>query len=207
MFSLADAAFSGSILGCGDGPASFNAEATRKGCRVTSIDPIYYFDRECIATRISAVSDEIMEQIEKHRDDYVWNTIQSPDQLKNTRHAAMNDFLADFDSGLEQGRYIAGSAPELPFSEQQFDLALCSHFLFLYSEQFGYDSHLQSIRSLARVAKEVRIFPLYSMHDLKVSVHLKPILLKLEKEGLSTDIVPVNYEFLRGATEMLAIRQ
>lgn len=41
MFALTDADLTGRILGCGDGPAGFNAEATRRGCRVISCDPLY----------------------------------------------------------------------------------------------------------------------------------------------------------------------
>ena len=41
MFALTDADLTRRILGCGDGPASFNAEATLRGVRVLSIDPIY----------------------------------------------------------------------------------------------------------------------------------------------------------------------
>ena len=33
------------IAGFGDGPASFNAEATKLGYDVTSLDPIYNFSR------------------------------------------------------------------------------------------------------------------------------------------------------------------
>jgi hypothetical protein len=41
MFALSDADLQGRVLGCGDGPASFNAEATAMGARVVSVDPIY----------------------------------------------------------------------------------------------------------------------------------------------------------------------
>ena len=40
MFSLAGSDMEGRILGCGDGPASFNAEATRRGGKVVSCDLI-----------------------------------------------------------------------------------------------------------------------------------------------------------------------
>jgi hypothetical protein len=43
-------------------------------------------------------------------------------------------------------------------------MALCSHFLFLYSflysEQFDLDFHLGSVLALCGVAEDVRIFPL-----------------------------------------------
>jgi hypothetical protein len=38
MFALTEAQLSACILGCGDGPASFNAEATMLGADVTSVD-------------------------------------------------------------------------------------------------------------------------------------------------------------------------
>ena len=34
MFALSDADLDGRLLGCGDGPASFNAVATRRGAKV-----------------------------------------------------------------------------------------------------------------------------------------------------------------------------
>lgn len=205
MFSLRDTSLSGAVLGCGDGPASFNAQATSAGCNVTSIDPIYAFDKDAIAKRISSVRFEIMDQIRKNKTDYLWKTIESPEQLEKIRLTAMEDFLSDFESGLEQGRYIPGGVPDLPFEDNEFDLALCSHFLFLYSNQLGYEKHLQSIQSLVRVATEVRIFPLSSIHNNKVSAHLKPILIELKKSGFETDLVSVDYEFMRGATQMLVI--
>lgn len=205
MFSLNDTSLSGAVLGCGDGPASFNAQATRTGCNVTSIDPIYAFDKAAIAKRISNVRLEVMDQIRKNQADYIWKTIESPEQLEKIRLVAMEDFLSDFESGLEDGRYIPGGAPDLPFEDNEFDLALCSHFLFLYTNQLGYEKHLQCVQSLVRVATEVRIFPLSSVHNNEVSAHLKPIISELNKAKFTTEIVTVDYEFMRGATQMLVI--
>jgi hypothetical protein len=56
MFHLADADLARSILGCGDGPASFNAELTRRGGRVVSADPIYRFSADQIRSRIDATT-------------------------------------------------------------------------------------------------------------------------------------------------------
>ena len=43
MFALTESDRLKSIVGIGDGPASFNAEMTVAGYQVTSIDPIYQF--------------------------------------------------------------------------------------------------------------------------------------------------------------------
>jgi hypothetical protein len=52
MFDLKDNDLDGRILGCADGPASFNAELNRRGGRVVSCDPIYRFTREQLSARI-----------------------------------------------------------------------------------------------------------------------------------------------------------
>ncbi len=52
MFALTDADLAKRILGCADGPASFNAEMTGIGRSVVSCDPIYEFSAEEIRQRI-----------------------------------------------------------------------------------------------------------------------------------------------------------
>lgn len=44
MFVLTEDDLGRQILGCGDGPASFNAELSQRGGHIISIDPIYIFD-------------------------------------------------------------------------------------------------------------------------------------------------------------------
>jgi hypothetical protein len=61
MFALTDDDLRLRIVGCGDGPASFNAEATRRGARVISCDPIYRYDAEQLRQRIADTYDEILD--------------------------------------------------------------------------------------------------------------------------------------------------
>lgn len=58
MFALGADDLRLSILGCGDGPASFHAEATPLGRRVTSCDPIYQFDVEPLDIRRDTERDQ-----------------------------------------------------------------------------------------------------------------------------------------------------
>ena len=51
LFALTDQDLQGTVLGCGDGPASFNAEATALGHRVVSCDPLYAFSPSQIERR------------------------------------------------------------------------------------------------------------------------------------------------------------
>ena len=64
MFALSDADLRGRVLGCADGPASFNAEATRRGTSIISADPLYRFAGEAIRERVTAT--DIGSDAEQH---------------------------------------------------------------------------------------------------------------------------------------------
>lgn len=155
MFSLTDADLSKILLGCGDGPASFNAELTKQGGKIVSFDPVYRFSAKEIKLRIDATYNEVIEQARINRNEFVWNQIKTVDELGSIRMEAMSNFLNDYPNG--DGRYVTGELPLLPFKDKEFDLAVCSHFLFLYSEQFSFEFHIQSIKELCGVASEARI--------------------------------------------------
>lgn len=205
MFALSDDDLRSKVLGCGDGPASFNAEATRRGVTVISCDPIYQYDDEQLRGRIASTYDKILEQTRSNIDEFIWTTIRSVDELGQVRMAAMNEFLADYEAGRREGRYVAAELPHLPFATASFGLALCSHFLFLYATQLGEPFHRAAVRELCRVASEVRIFPLLAL-DGTASPFVKPVGDLLSREGLAVSIEPVPYEFRRGANRMMRIR-
>jgi hypothetical protein len=110
----------------------------------------------------------------------------------------------DYESGKSSGRYVDASLPLLPFDAGQFELPVCSHFLFLYSAQFDEAFHLASIHELLRVAHEVRIFPVLALGATR-SAHVDPVVAALRASGLDADIVRVPYEFQRGGNEMLCV--
>ena len=62
MFALTEEDLKLRILGCADGPASFNAEATTCGIEVVSVDPIYGYSRSEIRSRIDGTYPEMMER-------------------------------------------------------------------------------------------------------------------------------------------------
>jgi len=204
MFSLTDADLAGRIVGCADGPASFNAEATQRGARVVSCDPIYAFGTDDIRTRIAATSHDIIEQTRQNQHEFVWTSIESPEELLTVRTQAMELFLADYDAGKVEGRYVAAELPLLPFEERAFDLAVCSHFLFLYSQQLGEAFHHTAIMELCRVAKEVRIFPLLALGGVGSS-YVSPLAKSIRELGHTVSIERVPYEFQRGANKMMRI--
>nr|WP_229642624.1 SAM-dependent methyltransferase [Waterburya agarophytonicola] len=205
MFDLSLEDLQQHILGLGDGPASFNAEGTAKGYNITSIDPIYQFDGVEIKQRFDAVVDNIVDQIIDTPDNWVWSYHKNPQDLKSRRIKALETFLADYQQGKQENRYKTQALPNLDLADQSYDLALCSHFLFLYSEQFDRDFHIAAIEEILRVSQEVRIFPLLTLMQ-KTSPHLDFVVDKFSNLGYSTAIVKVPYEFQPGANKMLVIK-
>lgn len=205
MFVLSEADLNGKIIGVGDGPASFNAEMSGLGKTVVSVDPLYVFSAEQIENQFYSVVDNIIAQVKATPGDWVWSYHRSPQHLKENRVKALHAFVADYDNGKSKGRYVVGELPRLNFEKNTFDLALCSHFLFLYSDQLSYEFHRASVLEMLRVASEVRIFPLLTLM-LEVSPHLQPLVEELKAEGISVSVEKVGYELQRGGNEMLRIR-
>ncbi|WP_026362534.1 hypothetical protein [Cycloclasticus pugetii] len=206
MFSLSESDLKKSIVGCGDGPASFNAELSRTNDQVVSVDPIYQFTAEEIRSRIDTVYPQVMEQVANNTIDYVWKDIANVEAMGKIRMGAMQIFLNDYEHGKKSGRYVNSALPMLPFKDHAFELALCSHYLFLYSGHVDRAQHLLSMKELCRIATEVRVYPLLSLGDNQVSPHLKPVMTALKESGFEVSLSAVPYEFQKGASEMLVVK-
>ncbi|HVU89997.1 MAG TPA: hypothetical protein VHD36_21880 [Pirellulales bacterium] len=204
MFDLSDTDLSRRILGCGDGPASFNAEGTALGHAVTSCDPIYAFTGPQIEARVYECYPAMIAQVKQQPDRFRWDFFRDPDHLVEYRLAAMSRFLADYESGEAEGRYVAAALPRLPFADRAFEIALSSHFLFLYSSHFDADFHRRSIVEMLRVAGEVRVFPLLDLNG-RASAHVQTVTDYLVARGYQVEICRVAYEFQRGGHEMLRL--
>jgi hypothetical protein len=210
MFALTERDLAGDVLGCGDGPASFNAEASARGHRIISCDPLYALSAGEIERRIDECYDAVLSEVRANRDGFVWDPFRDPDDLGAYRLAAMRRFLADFDPGKQEGRYTVAALPNLPFADDRFSLALVSHFLFLYSEKLDRDFHVAAAEELLRVAGEVRIFPLLGL-DRRWSPHVAPVSDHLKLAGYDVAILVTEYEFQRAedhaGNRMLRIRR
>lgn len=204
MFALTPADLKGRILDCAAGPASFNAEATAAGHRIVSCDPLYHHAAEDIRRRVEETSGSLIANARAAHDRFVWRDIRSPEHLGQVRLAAMERFLADFPSGLVDGRYRTDGLPRLAFGDGDFDLALCSHFLFLYSDQLSADFHVSAVEEMCRVAAEARVFPLLGAYGAP-SPHVKPVIRRLRDRGYEAGVRRVPYEFLRGGDQMLSV--
>lgn len=205
MFDLTGDELKLNILDCAGGPASFNAEMTCQGYKVISCDPIYQFSASEIEQRIQETYQKILDGVVVTYDRFVWHDIQSPEHLGQIRMAAMRQFLEDFPQGIESGRYVIDALPNLSFNTSQFDLALCGHLLFTYSDQLSEYFHLASILEMCRVANEVRIFPLLVHFSGEISPLLQPIMKRLQELGYKVEIKQVPYEFQKGGNQLLRV--
>lgn len=203
MFLLSDYDMKKKIAGFGDGPASFNYQATLSGYNVTSFDPIYQFSKEQLENRINEVRDIIMKQMRENVDNFAWDKITSLDELESVRMSAMRLFLNDYVQGKAENRYIYHELPDrLPYADGNFDIGLSSHFLLMYTE-LGYDFHVLAISEMLRVCRQVRIFPLCDL-DSKPSEMIDSVISFFSRE-YDIEIKPTGYEFQKGANRLLII--
>jgi len=205
MFALSAADLRQRIVGCADGPAAFNAVATRRGAEVVSVDPVYRWSAREIASRIAVTRETVLEQVRSNASNFRWERIPSVEALGDERRTAMDLFLADYESGRARGRYVDAALPDLPFSDESFDLALCSHFLFLYSDLHDLAFHESALIELCRLAPEVRVFPLLGLSG-EPSPFVDPVTMFCRDRGWSVSFERVPYEFQRGAHTMMRIR-
>ncbi len=204
FFDLDGLAATTRILDCAGGPASFNVEMTEAGYRVVSADPLYQFSGPEISGRVEETRTQMIAGLRaaQHRFVMTWHgTIERHEEI---RMAAVRRFLDDFATGMREGRYRAAALPNLPFSDGDFEIALSSHFLFLYSNHFDADRHVACIAEMMRVAAEARIFPLLDL-DGEPSRHVEPVRNALNERGFESEIRRVDYEFQKGGNDMLRV--
>jgi hypothetical protein len=146
----------------------------------------------------------MLDQTRCNRQQFVWDTIRSMEELGHIRMQAMQAFLDDYDLGKRQGRCVEAELPFIAFPDKSFDLAVCSHFLFLYTEHLSEAFHRSAILELCRVASELRVFPLLAL-DGRTSPYVASI-----ADGFSglweISIETVPYEFQRGGNQMMRVR-
>ena len=121
--------------------------------------------------------------------------------------AAMRRFLADFPERTRRRAATWLKRSRISdFRHDAFDLALCSSFLFTYTERLSLDFHVAAIEEMCRVAGRRVIFPLLKGYG-GISPYLEPVMYRLRDRGYTATIREVPYEFQRGGNKMLAVNK
>jgi SAM-dependent methyltransferase len=208
MFALDETVLRrGPILDVAGGASSFTAEACARGCEAVAADPRY-------AKMAEALYEESVEEIalstaklDGLKERFDWTFYGSLEAHRANREQSLERFIADYRSGEGRSLYVPAALPNLPFPDDTFGLVTCSHFLFLYEEQFSLEFHKDALRELYRVVKpggEVRVYPL---HTLKFGEYsgLIDVVAMLEELGALVERLPSRLPFLPGSTHLLKV--
>ena len=193
------------ILDVGAGPSSFAAEARPLGIDVVACDPLYGLPVETLRTHVEIDYARMVEQMRKKADIFRFRYFPSIDAAEKSRREAAALFLADYEGGFLQNRYLGMSLPALELSDDEFDVVLCAHLPFVYAQHFDYDWHLAACLELCRVARvEVRIHPVCGA-DGRPYEHLDRLLADLAEHGVRGQVIDVDYEFFAGSSSTLIL--
>ncbi|MBA2652143.1 MAG: hypothetical protein H0U73_07755 [Tatlockia sp.] len=204
MFDLTAKDMATNLLEYGCGPTAVNAELTKQGQHIVSCDPLFNLDKDTLFSKASLIFADMVAKIEKDKEKFDFSRYGSLKLLRDERQEGMLKFFSDYDKGKKEERYLGISEYSLPFADFSFDLALSAHYLFADLDDQDVDFHLQVIKELARVAKEVRIFPLIDRHN-QPSPFLGPVLLGLQQDNFGVEVKEVAYHLQEGGNAMLRV--
>lgn len=209
FFSLDFGALKGkSVLDVAAGPSSFTAEACKRGVDAVAVDPLYGCRPEALEAHVSIDYRAMFAQVRAKPELFrLGKAFASIDEAEESRRSAAARFLADYEVQFVHNRYVGAALPQLPFLDRAFDVVLCAHFLFLYAKQFDFAFHVEACRELVRVSRDdVRIHPVLGLGGKRYA-QLKELRATLLGNGITSEIVPVGYEFFAGADAMLVLRR
>lgn len=198
MFDLTDLA-GARILDCCAGGASFTAET---GGAVVALDPVYTQGQAELAASIQTGQQGTTALSDANAEHFDWSWYGTRERKEQLRAEAGKRFLADLAD--RPGHYVAGDVHHLPFADNSFDLAPCSHLLFTWSDVFDQDWHERAIAELVRVSRgEVRIFPTVVQKTGAPVPFLAALRAEFAARGVASRLAKVPYMFQVGADEML----
>jgi SAM-dependent methyltransferase len=198
MFDLAELT-TDSILDCCAGGAGFTSDA---GGAAVAPDPVYARGRAELAESVRTGQQGASAISYANAEHFDWSWYGTRERREELRSDAATRFLADLAD--RPCHYVAGDAHHLPFADNSFDLVLCSHLLFTWSDVLDRDWHERAVAELVRVARsEVRIFPTVVRKTGAAVPFLPALRAGFAARGVASRLAKVPYQFQVGADEML----
>ncbi|WP_116189960.1 class I SAM-dependent methyltransferase [Paenibacillus taihuensis] len=204
MFDLEDVDLHacGKLLDIAAGASSFTADACERGLDAYAVDPRYAKLSEQLAAEAREEIDVSTAKLMSVGGKYDLSYYGSFEQHRAGRIRSLESFAAQYSRDEERKkRYLAGSLPSLPYSDGEFGIVLCSHFLFLYEDQFDYEFHLRAVMEMIRVCKPggiVRIYPIVSLRWEPYS-ELERLRSDLGRNGVTTGLFQSKLPFIPGS--------
>ncbi|MBT4964122.1 MAG: hypothetical protein HOI53_01425 [Francisellaceae bacterium] len=181
----------------------FTRAMMRDNLKAVCVDPLYHLPLNQLEGKIELACLNFERYLKENYSQILLDESQIQQEVSRRRFIALGT-LESYESAKRAGYYKEKVLPDLGFADKSFDMALCSHFLFTYSDALSLDFHIASILELARVAYQVRIFPLVDSKG-ELSEHLGPVLAKLQERGLAAEVRKVEHEFQRIGNAMLLV--
>ena len=207
MFALPGGLEGKSIVDIAGGASSFAADCRSRGINAYAVDPRYALDADAMLADARQEIETSTDKLRSLEHRFDWSYYGSLELHREGRLRSFARFKDDFTALGKEERYITGSLPALPFEDGSFDLALCSHFLFLYADQFGPEFHEQAVLEMVRVCRpggEVRIYPLKSLR-WEPYPHMEALFAAIRKAGAAPRLEQSDLPFIPGTSELLVI--
>ena len=204
MFDVSDASLQANLLEYGCGASAVNTELHQEGSTMVSVDPLFALSKPELIQKVTDDFDERVEQVLADQAQFNVKNYDGMEAFLARRRSGMKAFFADYNAGVSEGRYQALTDGPLPFENFSFDLALSSHYLFANAGDDAVAFHLETIQELARVAKEVRIFPLIERTGTP-SALVGPVLLGLQQANFGAEVREVSCALYPEGNAMLRV--
>lgn len=203
MFALTENELEMNILDCYAGASCFAKEMASQKRNAIACDPLYEKPIDAIKVIIKKAQKTLLAEFKAHPEWFALTQKQAAAFIK-AHEEKVEAFIDDLKQGLAEKRYTPDTFGHLGFKEEQFDLALVSHYLFTYSDAFSVDFHVKAIQELVHIANEVRIFPLVT-RESHLSPYVGEVAAVLQAMGLGVEIRGVPFEIQTHGNAMMRI--
>ena len=204
MFGLTETDLNSRLLEYNCGATAVNAELRQENRSIISCDPLFSLEKNDFVHTVNKTFDQAVCDLRNASKQYDFSYYGGFEALVEKRRQGIETCLADYEQGVIEGRYLPCEEDVVPFENFSFDLAISTNYLFSSISPQGTDFHLQCIRELTRVAKEVRIFSLMD-RDGQPSPLIGPVLLGLQQANYGVEIRTVDYQLQQGDQAMLRV--
>ena len=192
------------ILDCAAGASSFTAHLANQGFDITAVDILYDLKPDELENKCYEHLKLLVKSLSEIKSSFVWSFFPNVGELERYRQNTCQEFSVDYQRHPE--RYIPTDLNSLPFPDNEFNLVLCSHLLFIYDHRLDYEFHYNSIKEMLRVCKgDLRIYPLVKHHEQK-SAYVEKIR-KDFQDYVQMELVKVDYQFRKGGNEMMVLKK